>query len=83
MSNSISDASVKRSATATIARPPSRTANASPSSVATWTWLAASLAGGVGRREERGARSPQLRARRSRRAHVPSASEHGAAAQIG
>src|SRR4051794_21930928 len=42
MSKIISDASVKRSATATIASPSWRTANASPSSVATWTWLAGS-----------------------------------------
>src|SRR6185295_8665687 len=40
MSKIISDASVKRSATATITSPSWRTANASPSSVATWTWLA-------------------------------------------
>ena len=56
MSKIISDASVKRSATATITRPLVADANASPSSVATWTWADRLAAGGVGGGEQRRAR---------------------------
>ena len=62
MSKNISEASVKRSATATVARPSWRTAKASPSSVATWAWLDRLAAGGVGGGEQRRAGlAPALR----------------------